>query len=217
MTIGATGLPTPWASEVELAEYTHDPTTAHGRARRDQIIAAATQLFHDGGFHATGIDDIGAVAGITGPGIYRHFAGKSEILMAVLDRLWMRIRTGIDAAEILGTRDALTHLVDRHVGLAVHHRAECTLLVEDLRFLPDEYQALAAHNRATYREAWAVRIAELHPPLSIAEARLITEASWRISAGTARAMADSGLGDDEVVTVLTDMTMAAIAGAASRA
>ena len=35
--------------------------------RRDEILAAAVKLFHERGYHATGMDDIGAEAGISGP------------------------------------------------------------------------------------------------------------------------------------------------------
>ena len=52
--------------------------------RRDEILAAAVKLFHERGYHATGMDDIGAEAGISGPAIYRHFKGKEEILEVLL-------------------------------------------------------------------------------------------------------------------------------------
>ena len=37
------------------------------------------------GFHAVGIADIGAAAGVSGSAIYRHFRSKQEILAALLD------------------------------------------------------------------------------------------------------------------------------------
>lgn len=198
------------ASELEKTQYTYDPSTAHGAARRDQIIHVATELFHDRGFHATGIDDIGAAAGITGPGIYRHFAGKNEILMAVLDRMWVMLRTGIEEADDLADRAGLDRLVERHVGLAVYRRAEFTLLVQDLRFLPGAYRGLARQNRATYRDAWASRISRLHSACSLEQARLVTGSAWRLSAGADDAMASSGLRDNQIEDVLVAMTNAAI-------
>lgn len=197
---------------MKQAAYTYDPATERGRARREQIIAAATQLFYEHGFYATGIDDIGAAAGITGPGVYRHFAGKDEILIAVLDRIWMMLREGIDAAAELEARDALALLLSTHIRLSVTRRAEFTLLIEDLRFLPREYQEMAAANRATYQDAWAKAIVALYPELTIEEARFGTAAVWRLSSGSADAMFASGMADDELRSILTLMSEAAIRG-----
>lgn len=195
---------------MEQAEYTYDPATRHGRARREQIIEVATTLFHERGFHATGIDDIGAAAGITGPGIYRHFAGKDEILIAVLDRMWMALREAIDAAATMPPAEALDHLVRTHVRLAVYRKAEFTLLVEDLRFLPEDYRVLAAQNRATYRGAWVDAITGCYD-VDRATAALLTGAVWRMSAGADDAMAASGLADDAIEAALVIASHAAIA------
>jgi AcrR family transcriptional regulator len=71
---------------VHQAVYAPEPPTKRGKDRRDQIIAVATELFHERGFDATGIDDIGAAAGITGPGIYSHFNGRAVSLLEAMTR-----------------------------------------------------------------------------------------------------------------------------------
>ena len=48
--------------------------------RRDLILEAAIELFRAKGFDATGIDEIGAAAGVTGPAVYRHYESKQDIL-----------------------------------------------------------------------------------------------------------------------------------------
>src|SRR5258706_11356986 len=55
-------------------------------SRREQILAVASELFFERGYHGTGIDQIGEAAGVTGPAVYRHFSGKQEVLDAVLLR-----------------------------------------------------------------------------------------------------------------------------------
>ena len=204
--------PTSSGSELEQSNYTHGPSTERGRVRRDQIIAAATQLFYQHGFAATGIDDIGAAAGITGPGVYRHFAGKDEILIAVLDRIWMMLRAGIEAAADLEPKEALDLLIETHVRLSVSQRAEFTLLIEDLRFLPAEYQERASSNRARYQDSWALVIVELYPNLTLEQARFGTAAIWRLSSGSADAMYASGLPDDELRSLLERISHAAVVG-----
>ena len=197
---------------VQQAEYTHDPSTDRGRARRERIIAVATDLFHERGFDATGIDDIGHAAGITGPGIYRHFASKDEILIAVLDRVWMMLREGIDCAADLPAGDALDVLIDTHVTLAVSHRAEFSLLLHDLRFLPRSYQELARANRATYSDAWVEALVGVRSDLSKDDAALMVGAAWRIASGTADAMTESGLTDDQLRSTLRQMTVGSLVG-----
>ena len=48
--------------------------------RREQILAAAAELFARHGFHGVGIDDIGSAVGISGPALYRHFRSKDAML-----------------------------------------------------------------------------------------------------------------------------------------
>ncbi|MBV8928156.1 MAG: TetR/AcrR family transcriptional regulator [Mycobacteriaceae bacterium] len=67
--------------------------------RREQVLDAATRAFARTGFTATGLDDIAAEAGVTHVILYRHFASKSELYRAVLDRAGMRLE------EAVGTDD----------------------------------------------------------------------------------------------------------------
>lgn len=48
------------------------------------IIEAATELFHEHGFHATGLDAILARAGVTKTTFYNHFESKDALVIAVL-------------------------------------------------------------------------------------------------------------------------------------
>ena len=60
-------------------------------ARRDQIIQAAAHAFLNRGFTGTTVDEIAESAGVTKVLIYRHFATKREIYLAVLGRAWDRL------------------------------------------------------------------------------------------------------------------------------
>lgn len=198
---------------MQEAARTREPPTQKGRDRRDQIIAAATRLFNERGFHATGIDDIGSAAGITGPGIYRHFASKDEILIVVFDRIWMMLKERIDASRDMKGEAALDYLIASHVHLSVEHRSEFALLAHDLRFLPGEYQALAQMNHATYRDTWAEAIVAFSGTVPLEEARLITGAAWRLSSGIGDAIYESSMGSGHIESLLEGMTRDAVYGA----
>ena len=186
-----------------------EPATAKGRARREQIVAAATTLFHEHGYHATGIDAIGAAAGITGPGVYRHFSGKDEILTTIFDRMWMRLRAGLEVTEGLADSDALVALIDHHVAYAVSCPAEMALLYRELPHLPAEYQERAGENRARYERAWAVRLAGVNPGLADPVAEMMARSVFWLINAYALEGARLDVGPDEAGPVLRAMALAA--------
>lgn len=52
---------------------------------RERILRAAFQLFHEQGFHATGVATIVREAGINPGSLYHFFAGKDQLLLQVLE------------------------------------------------------------------------------------------------------------------------------------
>jgi AcrR family transcriptional regulator len=58
-------------------------SAAHMEARREQILAAARRCFTRDGFHATSMQDLIDEAGVSAGGLYRHFASKDEIVLAI--------------------------------------------------------------------------------------------------------------------------------------
>ncbi|WP_225725117.1 MULTISPECIES: TetR/AcrR family transcriptional regulator [unclassified Nocardia] len=67
--------------------------------RREQILAAATRAFAQGGFAGTGLDAIAAEAGITPVILYRHFASKADLYRAVLENGRERLRATVGSGE----------------------------------------------------------------------------------------------------------------------
>ncbi len=53
--------------------------------RREQLIAVAAEFFLHHSYDAVTVEMISARAGITGPGLYRHFQNKQALLIAVLE------------------------------------------------------------------------------------------------------------------------------------
>lgn len=69
-----------------------DGTEAHARRpresaarRRAQILEAARRLFAERGFHGTTTRDLATAADVNDALLYRYFAGKQEILKALVD------------------------------------------------------------------------------------------------------------------------------------
>lgn len=54
--------------------------------RRDQLVATASEVFVDRGYHATGMDEIADRAGVSKPVLYQHFSSKLDLFLAVLQQ-----------------------------------------------------------------------------------------------------------------------------------
>ena len=67
---------------------THDPIQELvKKARRNQILDAATKVFAEKGFHRATIKNIAHVAGIADGTIYTYFSSKTDVLLGILNRL----------------------------------------------------------------------------------------------------------------------------------
>ena len=54
-------------------------------ARRAQLLESALQVFVAQGYHAAAMDDIAVQAGVSKPVLYKHFPGKLDLYLALLD------------------------------------------------------------------------------------------------------------------------------------
>ena len=57
-----------------------------GEERRALILRAAGRAFARDGYAGTRLDDVAAAAGVTKPMVYRHFASKKALYMALLEQ-----------------------------------------------------------------------------------------------------------------------------------
>jgi AcrR family transcriptional regulator len=152
------------------------PITA---GRREAILAAALELFRRRGFHSVGIDEIGTLAGISGPGVYRHFPSKSSLLVALFDSLSERML--VAAEEIQKADDppaeTLDRLVDFHVTTAVAERALLAVWLQDAPSLPRADQDRLERRQVEYVAVWEGTLARLRPELGPAEAQTVVHAA----------------------------------------
>jgi len=84
------------------------------RARRGEILDAATKVFSEKGFHAATLDDIATAAGISKGSIYIHFDSKEAVIDG-LSEIW----GGIDD-EVFEAAEKLPRAID---GLAYATKA----------------------------------------------------------------------------------------------
>lgn len=132
-------------------------TTTHGSARRTQILAAAARLFARHGFHGVSVDDLGAATGISGPGLYRHFRAKEDILTELLTGASARLLEG-GRERVVATRDpagALSALVAFHVDFALDNPDVIVVQARELANLPAAASREVRSLQHRYVTVWA--------------------------------------------------------------
>jgi AcrR family transcriptional regulator len=169
------------------------PPPASATSRREAILDAALELFRQRGFHSVGIDEIGTAAGISGPGVYRHFASKSSLLVALFDSITERMLVAAD--EIRKSECPPAELLDRlvafHVAAAVEERALLAVWIQDWRSLPRPDQQRIRRRQMEYISVWVAALVRLRPELGPAEAEAVVHAA--LGAINSVAFHDTGL------------------------
>ncbi len=88
-------------------------------ATRERILTAATELFYENGYHATGLDKVIRRAGITKGNFYYHFRSKEELAIATLEWQFSRLSSEVEE-QVLRKRksplETLFLLFDYMVG-----------------------------------------------------------------------------------------------------
>ncbi|CQD14820.1 transcriptional regulator [Mycolicibacterium conceptionense] len=76
-----------------MADFCHGGTLDPGTQlehTRSVLLDAAEEVFAEKGFAPATLDDIARAAGYTKGAIYKHFATKEDLFLAVSDRYWRR-------------------------------------------------------------------------------------------------------------------------------
>jgi AcrR family transcriptional regulator len=160
---------------------------ARRRSRRDEILEIAVGLFATRGYHGVSMDDIGAAAGVTGPALYHHFAGKEAMLAAALNPVSENLLTGGRARVTAHPGDparALAALVDFHVDFALNNPAVIALHLHELDRLPDEPRREIRRLQRLYVEVWVSTLTALRPELLGEEARVLAHAAFGLMNST---------------------------------
>ncbi|MEU3343635.1 TetR/AcrR family transcriptional regulator [Streptomyces sp. NPDC006700] len=153
-----------------MATRTDAPT------RREQILKEAARLFAERGFHGVGVDEIGAAVGISGPGLYRHFAGKDAMLAELLVGISGQLLTGAkrrlaEADGVAGPEAVLDSLIEGHIDFALDDRPLITLHDRELDRLRDSDRKLVRQLQRQYVELWVEVVRRVHPDLGEPAAR----------------------------------------------
>ena len=177
--------------------------------RRVEILVAAARLMARRGFHGVRLDDIGAEVGISGPGMYRYFASKEDVLGEMLLDISRRLRDGGRSAverggEAAGVLDALLAV---HVDFVATEPDLISVQFRDLGSLPAGPRHEVRRLQREYAEMWVDALVRLRPEISTTDARAHVHAVFGLLNASPRMPA---MAEAELRRVLTAMASAAL-------
>ncbi|WP_158495552.1 TetR/AcrR family transcriptional regulator [uncultured Micrococcus sp.] len=180
--------------------------------RRQDLLDAATRLFADRGFDAVRLEDIGAASGISGPGVYRHFAGKQAVLAQILqDASTGLLDGGTRAVEGLRPgREALQALVEFHAEFSLRRRDVIRVQDRDVHALEPETRRAIVRVQRAYIDLWARHVSALHPDEDEATAVFRVQAVFGLLNSTPRSVRRSAADVRRRRPALTAMAWAAL-------
>jgi AcrR family transcriptional regulator len=190
------------------------PVTARDRAkaeRSDAILREAARLFAERGFPGVSLEDIGASVGVSGPAVYRHFAGKQALLGAVLVKVSEDLVAG--GRRVSSTTDQplarMTGLIGFHVDFALGNAEVIQVQDRDLAHLADADRTEVRRLQRAYIELWIAALEPLHPASSD-ELRLRVQACFGLINSTPHSTRSASRSHAATAKVLCAMAIAAL-------
>ncbi|GAA1990758.1 TetR/AcrR family transcriptional regulator [Catenulispora subtropica] len=169
-------LPEPGGSPPTEPSATPPPAT-----RREELVAHAVRLFQQSGYHRVTMEDVGAAAGIAGPSVYKHFAGKTDLLRAVVRRLRDRLQAALDAPAGPGSADdQLAMRARSYVETVVAERSLVLAFHAEVHNLPRRDRVEIRRLVAAYVQRWTVLVGAALPGRGEAEAGIRVQAAFAV-------------------------------------
>ncbi len=113
------------------------PERHDGRPVRENVLAAAVQLFAEYGYHAAPLRDIARIAGIQAASIYYHYANKEALLVEIMESHMLRLNANLERImrEHSDPRQCLHEAVANHIRLHTTYKNEFFIIDTEIRAL----------------------------------------------------------------------------------
>jgi AcrR family transcriptional regulator len=196
-------------------------------SRQKDFIKAAARLFSARGYHAVGINEIGAELGLSGPAIYNHYSSKEALLVAVMDdAITSHLESTRDLVSSLSDpRETLAALIDHHLAWVFDQCENIVTWRTEFRNLPEADSQRLRYLQRLYDDEWVRTLAKLRPELDGAVIRAMCNGAIALlQLPTEPGLRDprmrplySGLPREELAPLLAKMAADALLGGAPAA
>lgn len=154
-----------------------DSAPAASLSRRERLLHVAAELFLQHPYDLVTVEMVCAKAGISGPGLYRHFQNKQALLIAVveapLEHLHQTARSIAEAEP--DPRAALEAMVRFHITSVVSEAPTTLIFLRNELAVPEPDRRRIRRAMNLYAEEWISVVSPQRPELSDPEVRLLTQ------------------------------------------
>lgn len=195
-------------SMTDAADATMEPT-ARG-TRRETLLRAAADLFLRNAYDSVTVEMVCARAGISGPGLYRHFQNKQALLIAVVENpLEFLQKYARETVETVSDpRDALKALVDFHIRSVLSAAPTTLIFLQNEHAFPEVDRRRIRRAMNQYAEEWISIVTPLRPDLSEPEVRLLTHSVFSML--NTMPTLNRGLDQDATVKTMSNAALQAL-------
>ncbi|UOT03736.1 TetR/AcrR family transcriptional regulator [Rhodococcus opacus] len=147
-------------------------------SRRELLLRVAADLFLHKPYDSVTVEMICAKAGISAPGLYRHFQNKQALLIAVVENplefLHQSARATVESEP--DPRAALDAMVEFHIRSVLSAAPTTLIFLKNEHAFPETDRRRIRRAMNMYAEEWISTVSSLRPELSDPEVRLLTQA-----------------------------------------
>lgn len=186
-----------------------EPPSRRPSNRRELILAAAIELFHERGYPATGVDDIGKAVDVSGPAIYRHFSSKEDILLEAIQLAADEVHEANQNARATGSGPmaVLEGYVRAYVRMALERSALIAVWSSEARHLSSQRRSPMTRRLRAWSTEWVDELCKARPELTEDDARVLVAGAIGLITTTAT----TDLGADRPEDRITSMALATLA------
>lgn len=123
----------------------------YSRPQLDHVLSAALDAFNEVGYHAATVRDIARRARLSVAGIYHHYSGKQEMLVALLSATMDELMWRNTAARAAGGNDPVARFRNQVETLTLSHmywQKQTAIGTTEMRSLEPENRAKIVAMRA---------------------------------------------------------------------
>jgi AcrR family transcriptional regulator len=155
--------------------------------RREDLLTEATRLFAIHGYAGVSLEDLGAACGISGPAVYRHFSGKSAVLIALLVGMSQDLLDGGQKVAASGgtAEQTLSRLIAFHTDFALARPDIIQVQDRNLETLPAAELQLVRKLQRAYIALWTDQLRLIHPEETTTVIRFRAHAAFGLLNSTA--------------------------------
>src|SRR6266516_6155677 len=135
-----------------MVEKKEEKVRSEGRSVRENVRAAAIQLFAEYGYHAAPLRDIARMAGIQAASIYYHYANKEALLVEIMETHMRQLNANLERIlrEESDPQKRLYEAIANHIRLHTNYKAEFFIVDTEIRALEGDNRSYILSLRDRY-------------------------------------------------------------------